>query len=72
MIEREPQPDVLLGGLAGAPLAAALGWAAAAREHGLTVEVDPLGLDAEALWQAAAARGIACGLRRSRWEPQDA
>lgn len=59
MIEREPQPDVLLGGLAGAPLAAALSWAAAARERGLKVEVDPLGLDAEVLWQAAAARGIA-------------
>lgn len=37
---------------------ACLGWAAVARGRGLKVEVDPLGLSPEALWQAAKARGI--------------
>ena len=35
-----------------------LGWAAVARGRGLKVEIDPLGLDPEALWHAAKARGI--------------
>ena len=38
---------------------ACLGWAAVARGRGLKVEIDPLGLSPEALWQAAKARGIA-------------
>jgi len=37
---------------------ACLGWAAVARGRGLKVEIDPLGLSPEALWQAARARGI--------------
>jgi len=35
-----------------------LGWAAVARGRGLKVEIDPLGLDPQALWHAAKARGI--------------
>ena len=35
-----------------------LSWAAEARRRGLNVEVDPLELEAEALWQAAAERRI--------------
>ncbi len=51
----EPQVDVLL---AAPSCAACLQWAGQARALGLKVEVDPLGLTAEALWQAAQARGI--------------
>lgn len=53
--EAEPRPDVLLAAR-GCP--ACLGWAAIARSRGLKVEVDPLGLGPEELWQAAKARGI--------------
>ncbi len=55
IIEAEPKPDVLLAAK-GCP--ACLGWAAVARGRGLKVEVDPLGLGPEGLWQAAQARGI--------------
>ena len=73
IVQAEPRPDVLLAapvrtgavlrGSAGAPGASdscqtCLGWAALARSRGLKVEVDPLGLDPEALWRAARARGI--------------
>jgi ATP phosphoribosyltransferase regulatory subunit len=51
----EPRPDVLLSAH-GCP--ACLAWAAQARARGIVVEVDPLGLEAEQLWQAAQARGI--------------
>lgn len=53
--EVEPRPDVLLAAQ-GCPHC--LGWAAQARGRGLRVEVDPLGLAPDALWQAAQARGI--------------
>ena len=40
-----------------------MAWAAQARRVGVRVEVDPLGLDPEALWQAAQApRHPACRL----------
>ncbi len=46
------------GADAGGNCQACLGWAAVARGRGLKVEIDPLGLSPEALWQAARARGI--------------
>jgi ATP phosphoribosyltransferase regulatory subunit len=55
VVEAEPRPDLLLAAQ-GCPLC--LSWAAAARQRGLKVEVDPLGLPADKLWQAAQARGI--------------
>ncbi len=51
----EPRPDVLL---AANDCAACLRWATRARAFGLKVEIDPLGLAPEVLWQAAQARGI--------------
>jgi ATP phosphoribosyltransferase regulatory subunit len=51
----EARPDVLLS---ARECAACLQWAARARALGLRVEIDPLGLDPERLWQAAQARGI--------------
>lgn len=51
----EPRSDVLLSAR-GCP--DCLAWAAQARARGLRVEVDPLGLEPEQLWQSAQARGI--------------
>jgi ATP phosphoribosyltransferase regulatory subunit len=50
-----PASDVLLSAM-GCP--ECLAWAAQARARGLNVEVDPLELEPEALWQAAQERGI--------------
>ncbi len=51
----EPRSDVLL---AARGCAACLQWAAQARGLGLRVELDPLGLTPDALWQAARIRRI--------------
>jgi ATP phosphoribosyltransferase regulatory subunit len=51
----EPRCDVLLS---ARDCPACLRWAAQARARGLKVELDPLGLTPDALWQAAQARGI--------------
>ncbi|MCU0502155.1 MAG: ATP phosphoribosyltransferase regulatory subunit [Anaerolineae bacterium] len=51
----EPRSDVLLS---ADVWAACPQWAAQARLLGVKVEIDPLGLDPQALWQAALARGI--------------
>jgi len=51
----EPAADVLLSAR-GCP--ACLDWAAQARERGLQVEVDPLGLEPDELWRSAQTRGI--------------
>jgi len=51
----EPRSDVLLS---ASVWAACPQWAAQARLLGVKVEIDPLGLDPQALWQAALARGI--------------
>ncbi|MGC8779599.1 MAG: ATP phosphoribosyltransferase regulatory subunit [Anaerolineae bacterium] len=55
IIYPEPRADVLL---AARGCAACLQWAAQARGLGLKVELDPLGLAPDALWQAAQAHGI--------------
>ena len=51
----EPRCDVLLS---ARNCAACLNWAAQARARGLKIEIDPLGLAPDTLWQAAQARGI--------------
>jgi ATP phosphoribosyltransferase regulatory subunit len=51
----EPRCDVLLS---ARDCPTCLRWAAQARARGLKVELDPLGLAPDALWQAAQARGI--------------
>lgn len=53
----EPRCDVLLSAR-DRDCATCLPWAAQARARGLKVELDPLGLAPDALWQAAQARGI--------------
>ena len=50
-----PVSDVLLSARG---CSACLAWAVEARRRGLNVEVDPLELEAEALWQAALERRI--------------
>ncbi len=50
-----PRVDVLL---AAKNCATCLQWVGRARALGLKIEVDPLGLEAEALWKTAQARGI--------------
>ena len=62
IVPGEPRCDVLLSAGEGAD---SLGWAAQARGLGLKVEVDPLGLAPEALWQAAQTRGIPRVVHRS-------
>jgi ATP phosphoribosyltransferase regulatory subunit len=51
----EPRSDLLLS---ASVWAANPQWAAQARLLGVKVEIDPLGLDPEALWQAALGRAI--------------
>jgi ATP phosphoribosyltransferase regulatory subunit len=60
--EGEPRPDILL---AAQECAHCLAWAAVARSRGLKVEVDLLGLQPDALWQAAQARRIARTVRHA-------
>ena len=52
---RMPVSDVLLSARG---CIECLSWAAEAQHRGLNVEVDPLELEAEALWEAAAERRI--------------
>jgi ATP phosphoribosyltransferase regulatory subunit len=61
----EPVADLLLS-VAGSA-SSALKWAAEVRRRGLQVEIDALGLDADALWGAAWQRGI----RRAAWPDRD-
>jgi ATP phosphoribosyltransferase regulatory subunit len=51
----EPRSDVLLS---ASVWAACPQWAAQSRLLGVKVEIDPMGLEPQALWQAALARGI--------------
>ena len=53
--QSEPTADVLLGAH-GCPIC--LAWAAEARARGLRIEIDPLGMDDERLWEAAKTRRI--------------
>ena len=55
IVQSEPAADILVS-VAGCP--DGLSWVAEARSRGLQVEVDPLGLEPEALWTAARRRGI--------------
>jgi ATP phosphoribosyltransferase regulatory subunit len=55
IVQPEPAADILVS-VAARP--ESLAWVGEARARGLQVEVDPLGLEPEALWAAARGRGI--------------
>ncbi len=55
IVQPEPAAHILVS-VAGRP--ECLAWVAEARARGLKIEVDPLGLEPEALWTAARGRGI--------------